>query len=368
VKRRAPQWRASAVADAHEEEERVTTMEGVSVRSATAELVLGIGIAHSPMVVADNWGDMVRNGDAMGDGTLFDVDGRGFTHSELEQHNGTRYATRARAEVWAEQYRTVRSAVSELRRAFQEAEIDTVIVAGDDQFELLDRSNYPTFLVFIGSKFPMLALARSELRRRAQQHAGERARGRATERIAQGYAMDAARELDGDPELATALVERLVSTEPRSEDRGFGHAFGIVAGQLLPDDDCRMVPIVVNTYFPPNQPSASRCFDFGRSLRAAIEALPSARRVAIVASGGMSHFITGEDFDREVIAALRRGDEHALRAISSRSLQSGTSEIRNWIIAAAACEGLQADWDEYVPVYRTPYGEGVGLAFMRWSR
>jgi hypothetical protein len=351
-------------------------MGGVSVRSATAELVLGIGIAHSPMVVADNWGDMVRNGDAMGDGKLFDVDGRAFTHAELEQRNASRYATRARAEVWAEQYRTVRSAVSELRRAFQEAEIDTVIVAGDDQFELLDRSNYPTFLVFTGSKFRMLALARSELRRRAQQHAGERARGRATERIAQGYAMDAARELDGDPELATALVERLVadgfdvavSTEPHSEDRGFGHAFGIVAGQLLPDDGCRMVPIVVNTYFPPNQPSASRCFEFGRSLRAAIDALPSARRVAIVASGGMSHFITGEDFDRDVIAALRRGDEDALRAIPSRSLQSGTSEIRNWIIAAAACEGLQADWDEYVPVYRTPYGEGVGLAFMRWSR
>jgi hypothetical protein len=351
-------------------------MGGVAARSATAELVLGVGIAHSPMVVAENWGDMVRNGDAMGDGKLFDVAGQAFTHAELEQRNGTRYATRAQAEVWAEQYRTVRSAVAELRHAFHEAEIDTVIVAGDDQFELLDRSNYPTFLVFTGSRFRMLAMARSELRRRAQRHAGARVRERASDHIAKGYSMDAARELAGDPELATALVERLVadgfdvsvSSEPRNGDRGFGHAFGIVAGQLMPDDGCRMVPIVVNTYFPPNQPSASRCFDFGRSLRAAIDALPSARRVAIVASGGMSHFITGEEFDREVIAALRRGDQDALRAIPSRSLQSGTSEIRNWIIAAAACEGLDPDWDEYVPVYRTPYGEGVGLAFMRWSR
>jgi Catalytic LigB subunit of aromatic ring-opening dioxygenase len=350
-------------------------MGGASVRPATAELVLGVGIAHSPMVVADNWGDMVRNGDAMGDGKLFDVEGHAFTHAELEQRNGARFATRARVEVWAEQYRTVRGAVAELGRAFREAEIDTVIVAGDDQFELLDRSNYPTFLVYTGSTFRMLPLARSELRRRAQRHADPQARGRA-DRIAEGYSMDAARELDGDPELATALVERLaadgfdvaVSSRPPSEDRGFGHAFGIVAGQLMPEDGCRMVPIVVNTYFPPNQPSASRCFDFGRSLRAAIDALASARRVAIVASGGMSHFITGEDFDRDVIAALRRGDEDALRAIPSPSLQSGTSEIRNWIIAAAACEGLEADWDEYVPVYRTPYGEGVGLAFMRWSR
>jgi hypothetical protein len=351
-------------------------MGGVAVRSATAELVLGVGIAHSPMVVTDTWGDMVRNGDAMGDGRLFDVEGHGFTHAELQQRNGARYATRARADVWAEQYRMVRSAVAELRGAFHEAEIDTVIVAGDDQFELLDRSNYPTFLVYTGATFRMLPLARSELRRRAQRHADERAGGRSADRIAQGYSMDAARELEADPELATALVEQLVadgfdvavSSEPPNEDKGFGHAFGIVAGQLMPAEGCRMVPIVVNTYFPPNQPSASRCFDFGRSLRAAIDALPSARRVAIVASGGMSHFVTGEDFDRDVIAAVRRGDEDALRAIPARSLRSGTSEIRNWIIAAATCEGLTADWDEYVPVYRTPYGEGVGLAFMRWSR
>jgi hypothetical protein len=335
----------------------------------SSELVLGIGMAHSPMVVADNWGDMVRNGDAMGGGKLFDVEGRGFTHAELEQRNGARYAARASTEVWAEQYRTVRAAVADLRRAFREAEIDTVIVAGDDQFELLDRSNYPAFLVFTGPRFRMLPLARSELRRRTgRRHPG-------ADRIAAGYAMDAAHELDGDPELATALVEHLVgdgfdvavSSELDGADRGFGHAFGIVAGQLMADRGTRMVPVVVNTYFPPNQPTASRCFDFGRSLRAAIDALPSKRRVAVVASGGLSHFITGEDFDRGVMASLRSRDEGALRGIPARSLQSGTSEIRNWIIAAAACDRLEAAWEQYVPVYRTPYGEGVGLAFMRWS-
>jgi hypothetical protein len=344
------------------------------VASGGAELVLGVGIAHSPMVVADNWGDMVRNGDAMGDGKLFDVEGRGFTHAELQQRNGSRYAARARAEVWAEQYRAVRLAVAELRRAFHAARVDTVVVAGDDQFELLDRSNYPTFLVFTGERLRMLPMARSELRRRTQRYAG--ARNGAASRVAAGYAMDAAHELPGDPELATALVERLVddgfdvavSSELERSDRGFGHAFGIVAGQLMPDLGCRMVPVVVNTYFPPNQPSASRCFDFGRSLRAAIDALPARRRVAVVASGGLSHFITSADFDRDVLAALRAQDEAALRAIPARSLQSGTSEVRNWIIAAAACDGLNADWDQYHPVYRTPYGEGVGLGFMRWSR
>ena len=338
------------------------------------ELVLGVGMAHSPMVVSDRWGDMVRNGDAMGDGRLFDVEGRSFTHAELEQRNGDRFAERAREDVWREQFATVRDAVATLREAFDEAEVDTVVVAGDDQFELLDASNYPTFLVFTGPSFRMLPSARSELRRRTLQHAGA-VRARSADTIAAGYAMDAAREVQGDPELATALVERLVrdgfdvsvSREVKGEDRGFGHAFGIVAAQLMPEHGGRLVPVVVNTYFPPNQPSASRCFDFGLSLRAAIDALPGDRRVALVASGGMSHFITGEDFDRDVLASLRARDEAALRALPSRSLQSGTSEIRNWIIVAAACEGLRADWDEYVPVYRTPYGEGVGLAFMRWS-
>jgi len=48
-------------------------------------------------------------------------------------------------------------------------------------------------------------------------------------------------------------------------------------------------------------------------------------------------------------------------------LNAGNSEIRNWIAVAAACRDQAVQWDEYVPVYRTPVGTGVGLAFAYWA-
>ena len=54
---------------------------------------------------------------------------------------------------------------------------------------------------------------------------------------------------------------------------------------------------MMNTYYPPNQPNPKRCYDFGRTLRSAIEAWPTKARVAILASGGLSHFVVDEDLD-----------------------------------------------------------------------
>jgi 3-O-methylgallate 3,4-dioxygenase len=47
-------------------------------------------------------------------------------------------------------------------------------------------------------------------------------------------------------------------------------------------------------------------------------------------------------------------------------LNSGTSEIRNWIAAAGALEGLETAWQDYVPCYRSPAGTGCGMGFAVW--
>jgi 3-O-methylgallate 3,4-dioxygenase len=49
-------------------------------------------------------------------------------------------------------------------------------------------------------------------------------------------------------------------------------------------------------------------------------------------------------------------------------MNGGSSEIRNWIAVAAACRDLTVAWDEYLPVYRSAAGTGVGLGFMLWRR
>jgi hypothetical protein len=48
-------------------------------------------------------------------------------------------------------------------------------------------------------------------------------------------------------------------------------------------------------------------------------------------------------------------------------LNSGSSEIRNWIVAAGAAAELRMKWREYVPLYRTPAGTGCGMAFAEWG-
>jgi hypothetical protein len=127
-----------------------------------------------------------------------------------------------------------------------------------------------------------------------------------------------------------------------------------------------MLPVMLNTYFPPNTPTAARCHDIGCSIRRVLEAAASPARVAVVASGGLSHFLCEEAFDRQLVAALRAGDATALRAIPQQALLSGSSEIRNWVAVAGATSHLRPDFTEYIPVYRTPAGTGIGLAFMSW--
>jgi 3-O-methylgallate 3,4-dioxygenase len=48
--------------------------------------------------------------------------------------------------------------------------------------------------------------------------------------------------------------------------------------------------------------------------------------------------------------------------------QAGTSEIKNWIVAAGAMSEteLKMDLIDYVPCYRSEAGSGSGLAFAAW--
>ena len=76
---------------------------------------------------------------------------------------------------------------------------------------------------------------------------------------------------------------------------GLGHAFGVVECQLMDKPGTiPLVPIVVNTYWPPNQMPPARCWALGKALREAIESYPQDLKVAVVASGGLSHFVTDE--------------------------------------------------------------------------
>jgi len=128
-----------------------------------------------------------------------------------------------------------------------------------------------------------------------------------------------------------------------------------------------MIPVFLNTYNPPNPPTPRRCVNLGKALKELIKAYPEDIRIGLIASGGLSHFVTDEELDRAVIEAIRRKDLEALARLDPRRLKAGSSEIRNWIAVAAAATDLEITWVEYVPVYRTPALTGIGLGFARWS-
>ena len=129
------------------------------------------------------------------------------------------------------------------------------------------------------------------------------------------------------------------------------------------------VPIIQNTFFPPNQPSARRAYAFGRVVKKAIDSWTSEKTVAVFGSGGMSHFVIDEAFDRKFVDALQRKDKDYLTSLPLADLQSGTSELKSWITLAGVLEDVGCTMHEidYVPCYRSAAGTGTANGFYWWE-
>ena len=147
------------------------------------------------------------------------------------------------------------------------------------------------------------------------------------------------------------------------------HAFGFVYGRIMKGKVVPNLPLFTNTFYPPNQPSAKRCYRFGEIVAKAIASWDSDLRVAVFGSGGLSHFAVNEDFDRDVIEAVKSGDKAKLTSLPHELLQEGTSEIKNWIPLSAVMTQtrLTPTFIDYVPCYRSEAGTGNAMAFMYWQ-
>jgi 3-O-methylgallate 3,4-dioxygenase len=146
-----------------------------------------------------------------------------------------------------------------------------------------------------------------------------------------------------------------------------GHAYSYIHRTYLAERDLPIVPIMLNTYYPPNPVTPKRCVQLGAALKALIEDFPENMRVGVIASGGLSHFVVDEELDRGVLKALQEKDIDYLAQLDPKRLQAGSSEIRSWIATAAAATDLNLVWSDYTPAYRTPALTGTGLAFARWA-
>ncbi len=206
----------------------------------------------------------------------------------------------------AARHAEAQAGVDRLREAVRRAELDALIVVGDDHKELYRDDNLPSFVVYYGETIrnvPLNGFSGPDWARRATARYYE-------EKEPRDYPVESRLALH----LITSLVDREfdpVSSDALPEGKGEGHAFAFVRKRLMEDASLPVVPIFLNTYFPPNQPTPRRCYKLGQAIREAVESYPGDARVGIVGSGGLSHFVVDEELDRGLLDACaaqgRRG-------------------------------------------------------------
>ena len=315
-----------------------------------AEIVLGVGTSHGSQVslTPEWWG---KHGE---------LDRKRTNYAELVgQDRGIE--RELVPEVWQRKYEAVQAAVRTLGETLVKTDPNVVVIVGDDQDELFRRTNMPAIAVYWGEE--VLDLPRDLTDVPASRRAAMWAKHAQVE---ERYPVAAA--------LGRHVVEHMMRAgfdvaqiREQPAGRSIGHAFTFVRLRLMGERIIPVLPIMLNTYFPPNQPTAARCYAFGQALRAAIDSWATSARVAVVASGGLSHFVVDEQLDRGVLDGIATRDAKALAAIPEAKLQSGSSEIKNWIVAAGALDDLDFEVVDYVPGYRSKGGTGCGMAFARWS-
>ncbi|MPZ75789.1 MAG: extradiol ring-cleavage dioxygenase [Deltaproteobacteria bacterium] len=317
-----------------------------------AQIVLGIGTSHSPQlsVRAAKW-QLLREKD--------EQDPR-LDYTALLQRAKQGLDAELTAERFHERDEACRKAIETLGAALRQAAADAVVVFGDDQQEQFHDDNMPAFAIYHGKSVPVI------------KDSGLRpARWKEAERT--GWA-ETAGEYDTAQDLADHLIQSLVTDEfdiarcnKLRPEVGVGHAFSFLYRRILPGGRLPMVPVMVNTYYPPNQPTPKRCWAFGQAVRRAIESWDAGKRVAVMASGGLSHVIIDEEIDGIVIDALRTKDREALWRLPREKLRGGTSEILNWVALAGLAEPMELKYLEYVTTYRSPAATGCGMAFASWT-
>jgi hypothetical protein len=325
-----------------------------------ARIVLGLGTSHSPQLSTppELWplhGERDRRNPH-----LLDTSGAHVSYEELLARADPALAREITPEKWQARYEACQKGLARLAEALARVAPDVAVIVGDDQEELFQTDNMPALLIYWGETIfntprRYIEAVSPALRAAAWAYGEERS-----------YPVAA--------DLGRHLIESLIDIgfdvahcRALQPGQGMGHAFSFVHGRLMPGEPIPIVPVMLNTYYPPNQPTPKRCYELGRALRQAIEAWDGEARVAVIASGGLSHFVIDEELDWQVIKALQAKDAEALAALPRRRLNSGTSEIRNWIAAAGAVEHLDMQLIDYVPCYRSPAGTGCAMAFAQWS-
>ena len=205
------------------------------------------------------------------------------------------------------------AAMGQLGKVLDETKPDALVVFGSDHLETFFLQSVPTFAVIAGERATAAFAGRS-------------------------YA----------PLIHQALAEELLDKLVRagfdmaySQEALLGHSFAAPFEWVLGSRDIPVVPVFINTYLPP-LPSARRCAALGEAVAEIIASRPE--RVALLASGGMSHYPgtwryyqPDYAFDQWCIAELENGNSDAFLDLTVEQLDEvGNTEMLPWAAVLGA--------------------------------
>lgn len=329
-----------------------------------ARLVAAFGSSHSIMLVSqrEDWMHGFRVIDQK-NAFYYDKQGRKTDYAALLAAAPPGSEALQTPQRLSERYDAAQAAMDKLADAIAAARLDVLLIVGDDQTELFRTTNNPAIAIFHGET----------IRNTKREPASPNDAWVKSARMWR-HEPEADREYPVKSDLARWLIRQLcdrdfdITAMDGLEAGQFeGHAFQFVHRRLLRERVVPVIPVILNTFDPPNQPTPRRCAALGNALRELIAAWPQDLRVGVIASGGLSHFVVDEELDQRVIGALRTKDTAALAALDPVLLQAGSSEIRNWTVVGSMARDIDLDWVDYIPAYRSPALTGTGLAFAAWK-
>jgi len=180
-------------------------------------------------------------------------------------------------------------------------------------------------------------------------------------------------KVPGDRELGRALLSGLLERDfdvAYSEELWFDHGTMVPLHFVNPAMALPVVPIIVNNLYDP-MPTPQRVYRLGKAIASAVDDLPEERRVALLATGGLSHRVgtpdAGEitvEFDHEFLDGVRRGEGSKLAELSHDDLEragNGAHEVRNWLCAMGAIGDVPAAFVAYEPIQGWQTGCGAAV-------
>jgi len=247
-----------------------------------------------------------------------------------------------------DQRREARRALGEMRERLQAARPDVIVLFSNDHLLNWPINNTPEYTVGIGAE-----------------HVGP------ADWYDEWLALEKYR-IPGHPAIARYLVNegarrRLAFAYLR--EMQFDDGVSVPMHYLNPDGAIPLVPVTMNCTVPPI-PTPERAYQVGTTLREMLLAYPGSDRIAIVATGGLSHepggpryFSVDEEFDRWFLDLLKHGDHAALlRECTLERMEAagsgGTAELLAWVLALAFTRG-PAEVLAYMPAVAWRSGTGM---------